>query len=236
MSGAPVSDLNVANPFDYEQKYEQDEYGKEQGSSARFWRVFLDESQVYDTELIEGWRDTLDVLLVFAGLFSAVVTTFVVQTSTALQADFAHISVSIMLELVAIQRAWASGLPVDEVPRSALSIDSVTASSLDYWCNGFWFVSLALSLSTALMAVLVKQWIQAYSKNTFGTPRHQALVRQFRLFGIEQWNVPLIISLLPILLHLSLLLFFVGLSLYILSLSAAIAAVAKITLDCGSRP
>lgn len=95
-----------------------------------------------------------------AGLFSAVVTTFVVQTSTALQADYAQISVSIMLELVAIQRAWASGSPVDGVPKSVLSIDSVTASSLDYWCNGFWFVSLALSLSTALMAVLVKQWIQ----------------------------------------------------------------------------
>ena len=56
---------SVVNPFDYEQKYEEDDYGDELGSNARFWRVLLDEGQAYDAEMIEGWRDTLDVLLVF---------------------------------------------------------------------------------------------------------------------------------------------------------------------------
>ncbi|TRM61244.1 hypothetical protein BD626DRAFT_584611 [Schizophyllum amplum] len=215
----------AVNPYDYEQKYEEDEYGEEMGPNARFWRVVLDEGQIYDMEMVEGWRDTLDVLLIFAGLFSAVVTTLVVQSAAALQSNYALISASLTAELIDIQRAWAAGSPVDSVPRSKLTLDSLTASALDYWCNGFWFTSLALSLSAALMAVLIKQWLQAYSGHVSGTPRHQALVRQFRLIGIERWNVPLIVGLLPMLLHLSLMLFFIGLALYIMTFDTAIAGV-----------
>ncbi|KAL1695847.1 hypothetical protein GGG16DRAFT_44527 [Schizophyllum commune] len=216
---------SVVNPFDYEQKYEEDDYGDELGSNARFWRVLLDEGQAYDAEMIEGWRDTLDVLLVFAGLFSAVVTTLVVQSSQALQPDYAAISVSLLAEIVSLQRALDSGTPSGSVPRSSLALDAITATALDYWCNAFWFISLALSLSAALMSVLIKQWLQAYSSNVSGTPRNQALVRQFRLIGVERWNVPLIVGLLPMLLHISLLLFFVGLSLYLFTFDTIIASI-----------
>ncbi|KAI5884868.1 uncharacterized protein SCHCODRAFT_02594751 [Schizophyllum commune H4-8] len=225
MKQSVLPQARAANPFDYEQKYDEDEYCKEMAPNARFWRVYLDEGHIYDTEMIEGWRDTLDVLLVFAGLFSAVVTTLVVQSSTALKPDYAQISASLMIELIGIQRALAKGSEIDAVSPSALGIDTLTASALDYWCNAFWFISLTLSLSAALMAVLVKQWLQAYKSNTFGTPKHQALVRQFRLAGIERWNVPLIVGLLPMVLHLALLLFFVGLTLFIFTLSSAIASV-----------
>ena len=131
---------------------------------------------MYDKELVEGWRDSLDVLLVFvsrqsshtllsderhkAGLFSAVLITLLVQSSLALQPDYAYISASLMIELIAVQRAWARGSAVDDVPPSGVTLESVTATSLDYWCNGLWYTSLALSLSVALLAVLVKEWIQ----------------------------------------------------------------------------
>ncbi|KAL1717940.1 hypothetical protein EV715DRAFT_202060 [Schizophyllum commune] len=206
--GQKIRNPRTVNPFDYEQKYEEDDYGDELGPNARFWRVLLDEGQAYDAELIEGWRDTLDVLLVFA-----------------LQPDYAAISVSLLAEIVSLQRALDSGTPSGSVPRSSLALDAVTATALDYWCNAFWFISLALSLSAALMSVLIKQWLQAYSSNVFGTPRKQALVRQFRLIGVERWNVPLIVGLLPMLLHLSLLLFFVGLSLYLFTFDTVIASV-----------
>ena len=67
--------LNIVAPsetietFDYEQKYDEDEYCKEMAPNARFWRVYLDEAHIYDAEMIEGWRDTLDVLLVFVRSF-----------------------------------------------------------------------------------------------------------------------------------------------------------------------
>ncbi|KAL1716421.1 hypothetical protein EV715DRAFT_293200 [Schizophyllum commune] len=199
------------NSYDYEEKYDEDAYGEELGPNARFWHVLLDEGRVYDADMVESWRDTLDVLLVFAGLFSSVVTTFVVQSSQALQTDYAQISVTLLSEMIAIQRAWASGSSVSDVSHSHISLNAVSASKLDY------------CLSVALMAVLVKQWLQAYQSHVSGTPKHQALIRQFRLIGVERWNVPLIVGLLPMLLHASLLLFFVGLSFYTLSIDTTIA-------------
>lgn len=35
------------------------------GSNARVWRVYLDEADRFDDEIMEGFRDTTDVLLVF---------------------------------------------------------------------------------------------------------------------------------------------------------------------------
>ncbi|EIM80213.1 uncharacterized protein STEHIDRAFT_68654, partial [Stereum hirsutum FP-91666 SS1] len=130
--------------------------------NARVWRVYLDEAEIYDREMVDEWKDTVDTLLVFAGLFSAVVTTFVAQTSQSLQVDYTQTTASLLTELVALQRAAAQGLSPSVVPASALnaSTQSAPASAIDRAVNGFWFTSLALSLSTALFCILVKQWAQ----------------------------------------------------------------------------
>ncbi|KAI4522682.1 hypothetical protein K525DRAFT_246570 [Schizophyllum commune Loenen D] len=195
--------------------------------------IGLQNAQIPKTRQLNGVKQALQVLRGgtssesgknlaisgLAGLFSSVVTTFVVQSSQALQTDYAQISAILLSEMIAIQRAWANGSPVSDVPRSHISLKAVSASKLDYWCNGLWYMSLALSLSVALMAAL------AYQSHVSGTPKHQAFIRQFRLIGVERWNLPLIVGLLPMLLHASLLLFFVGLSLYTFSLDTTIAYV-----------
>ena len=56
------------DPFDYEQKYAEDEEFKEMGSMARLWKVFLDECAKFDAEMVDDWRDGLDVLLVFVSI------------------------------------------------------------------------------------------------------------------------------------------------------------------------
>lgn len=58
-----------------------------------------------------------------------------------------------------------------------------------------------------------------------GSPKAQAEVRHFRYYGIEKWQVPLIIGLLPTLLHLSLFLFFAGLVVFLFTLNYTIASV-----------
>ncbi|KAF8915537.1 hypothetical protein CPB85DRAFT_412083 [Mucidula mucida] len=76
------------DPYDYEQKYPEDEEFHEMGPRARIWKIFWDECTKYDSDMVEDWRDGLDVLLVFAGLFSAVVSTFVAQTCQSIGAKF----------------------------------------------------------------------------------------------------------------------------------------------------
>ncbi|KAK0490359.1 hypothetical protein IW261DRAFT_1308438, partial [Armillaria novae-zelandiae] len=197
---------------DYEQKFPEDKQYEELGPTARVWRTYLEQCAASDGEMVEGWRDGLDVLLVFAGLFSAVVTTFVAQTSQSLQDDYAEVTTLLLIELINVQRSASNGSLVNDVPRSDLTFRPSTSDS---WVNGLWFASLSLSLTAALFAVLTKQWIHQYLSAPSGTPRDSCRVRQFRYMGLQQWGVGIIIGLLPVLMSTSLAVFLVGLVIFI---------------------
>ncbi|PBK69561.1 hypothetical protein ARMSODRAFT_864895, partial [Armillaria solidipes] len=208
------------DPSDYEQKYSEDARGEEMGLFARIWRTYLDECALFDAEMVEDWRDGLDVLLIFwrcfAGLFSAVVSTFVVQTSQNLQINYGEVSASLLFELVNVQRAMANGTSVDLVPRSSLTpYTSFHPNTLDSLVNGLWFASLSISLSTALVAALAKQWINQYVSVPSGTPHDRVRVRHVRYMNLQVWHIPMIIGLLPVLMHTALGLFLPGLAIFL---------------------
>ncbi|KAF9030733.1 hypothetical protein BDZ89DRAFT_949358, partial [Hymenopellis radicata] len=206
------------DPFDYEQKYPSDEKYKEMSAKSRLWKTYMDESTKFDSDMVENWRDGLDMLLVFAALFSAVVTTFVVQTCQSLRVDYAQMTASLILRLIDVQVAIAQGTPANELPQNSDPSASFMAQSFDLWINGLWFTSLVLSLTTTLIAVLTKQWINEYMILPSGTPRDRSRVRHFRFIGLERWHVPLIIGLLPALMHVSLGVFLAGLIIFVWSL------------------
>ncbi|KAK0188897.1 hypothetical protein F5146DRAFT_983608 [Armillaria mellea] len=184
-----------SDPFDYEQKFPEDKRYEELGPMARVWRTYLEECGPFDLEMAEGWRDALDVLLVFAGLFSAVVTTFVADV------NYGQVTATLLIELIDVQRSAANGSLVNTIPRSDLTF---RPSASDTWVNGLWFTSLSLSLSTALFAVLTKQWIHQYMSVSSGTPQDRCRLRQFRYMGLQRWGVDLIIGLLSVLMSASL--------------------------------
>ncbi|KAK0479940.1 hypothetical protein EDD18DRAFT_1023167, partial [Armillaria luteobubalina] len=197
---------------DYKKKFPEDKHGEELGPAARVWRTCIEESAASDGEMVEGWRDGLDVLLVFAGLFSAIVTTFVAQTSQSLQVNYGQITTLLLIELINVQHSTSNGSLINDVPHSDLTF---CPSTSDLWVNGLWLTSLSLSLSAALFAVLTKQWIHQYMSVPSESPRDRCHVRQFCYMGLEQWGVGLIIGLLPVLLSASLGVFLVGLVLFI---------------------
>ncbi|KAL1690585.1 hypothetical protein GGG16DRAFT_37550, partial [Schizophyllum commune] len=212
----------TSSDVDYEKKYAPDAYGKELSKNARVWSVYNDEAQIADEAMIKELNGTLDVLLVFAGLFSAVVTTFVAQSSQALNPDYAQITASLVYELVLLQRAARDGTS-GEVPASSLDLASRTSQTTDLWVNGLWLVSLMTALLTALVSVLAKQWIQYYnSLSTRSSPRDRAHLRHFRLQGFQRWKVQEIIGFLPVLLTVALFLFFAGLVVYVAPLNTII--------------
>ncbi|KAK0211006.1 hypothetical protein DFS33DRAFT_1371315 [Desarmillaria ectypa] len=190
------------DPFNYEEKYPEDVYCEEMGPNVRVFRTYLDERAIYDANMVEEARD--------AGLFSAVVTTFVVQTSQSLQADFTEMSANLLFEMINIQRAIASGAFLDTVATSSLNPNiTFIASTTSVWVNGLWFTSLALSLTTALVSVLVKQWLHHHMALPSETPRERNLLRQLRFAGLQKRGVLVIIGLLPVLMH-TILAIFVG--------------------------
>ncbi|KAJ7586288.1 hypothetical protein C8J56DRAFT_760997, partial [Mycena floridula] len=199
---------------DYEEKYAPDPKGDQVKPNARVWKVYLDESESYDEDMLRSFRDTIDALLVFAALFSGVVTTLLVQTSQAFQPDYACITTLLLIEQIQLLRAAGNTSAINAVP-SSLDGQQAAGTKTDIWINGLFIASLSLSLATALLSVLIKQWLQAYSAVTQGSAMERALIRQFRITGLENWKVPEIIGVLPLILHASLAAFFIGLALFV---------------------
>lgn len=160
-----------------------------------------------------------------ASIFSAIVTTFVVESCHDLKVDYAEVSANILHDLLSLQFSLAQGVaPSDLSAPSITSPSPFRAKPADLWINGLWFSSLALSLSTALITVLTKQWIHQCMAVSSGTTRDRARIRQFRYTSFLKWHVPLMIGLLPVFIHASLGAFFVGLVIHLYSLNGIIAA------------
>ncbi|KAF9060626.1 ankyrin repeat-containing domain protein [Rhodocollybia butyracea] len=192
--------------YNYEEKYPPDTLGEEITENARVWKVYLDEAEQQDDEMLKGFTDTITSLLVFAALFSAVVTAF---------PDYSEISAALLMEQVQLLRAAGNTTAIQNIPALSRGTNSTRSTATDIWVNGLFLASLSLSLATALLSVLVQQWLQAYTSLPTGNAQERALIRQFRFTGFKKWKVPEIIGTLPLILHASLALFFVGLSLYI---------------------
>ncbi|KAH8799514.1 hypothetical protein DL96DRAFT_868247 [Flagelloscypha sp. PMI_526] len=197
--------------YNYEEKYPEDAPGDELGADARVFKVYNDEAEKYDADMIRGFRDSFDGLLVFASLFSAVVTTILMETLQAFPTDQSRIANYLLYETTLLLRANGNSTTINSIPLSPYGPDSVTIGRNDIWINALFITSLVLSLTTALLSVLAKQWLQAYTTATSGAARDVALIRHLRFTGLEQWKMNEIIGALPIILYTSLGLFFAGL-------------------------
>ncbi|KAK0462982.1 uncharacterized protein EV420DRAFT_1745537 [Desarmillaria tabescens] len=208
------------NPNDYTKRYPRDAIGEEMSLNGRFWRTYGDEAVIFDEEMLSVYKDTIDGLLIFTGLFSAIITTFVVQTSQNLQPDYGEVSASLLIELVGFQRAASNASSSSSIPSSPSYPAVVFSPSLaDIWVNSLWFI--------------IKQWIHQYmSVISESSSRDRGRIRHARYMGLEKWRVPMVIGLLPVLLHVSLGLFFAGHSVYLFTLNMGIAYGVALVSGC----
>ncbi|GAB1524326.1 hypothetical protein RhiTH_007479 [Rhizoctonia solani] len=70
--------------------------------------------------------------------------------------------------------------------------------------NILWYISLSLSIATAFLAMLAKDWCYSFWSRRTGHPRDQAYRRQRKWKMIERWKMQELIIVLPLLMHLSL--------------------------------
>jgi hypothetical protein len=98
-------------------------------------------------------------------------------------------------------------------------------STSDVRVNAFWFMALIFSLSAALLATLVQQWVRDYMHafQRYNDPLKSARIRQYLYEGSEGWYMPVIAEAVPGLLHVSLSLFFVGLGDFVLNTNTTVS-------------
>ncbi|PBK85854.1 hypothetical protein ARMGADRAFT_866554, partial [Armillaria gallica] len=187
---------------------------EEAGPTSSIWRAYLDESFIDDTNMLGNQRGELNILLVFAGLFSAVVSNYIGQLAVQFQPNYQEMSALLLFDQINIQRALANGTSLDDITTSGTDPTApFTPDPNTVFVHGLWLVSLTLSLITAFFAILVDAWYSHYLSPIVGEPKVRARTRNFRYKGLIKWRVRASISFLQLLLHFSLIIFFCGLTL-----------------------
>uniref|UniRef100_A0A0W0G974 DUF6535 domain-containing protein n=1 Tax=Moniliophthora roreri TaxID=221103 RepID=A0A0W0G974_MONRR len=197
------NDPYIPNPRPMPTKPTENVDEEKKPTRTESWERVLKEVSRHDEDMVKGWRDDIDTLLVFAGLFSAIVTAFVIESYQWLDEDPADTTVTLLTHLILVQVNGSQATPFEPTQFKA------DASSIRI--NVFWFLSLILSLTSALFGLLCKQWIREHQRDTTTrTPGEALALRQLRRDSFEKWGVLSFLSALPILLEVALLFFFVG--------------------------
>lgn len=95
------------------------------------------------------------------------------------------------------------------------------------WLNALWFSGLILSLTSASVGIMVKQWLNEYNSGVSGTSRPISRVRLHRLNNLRKWHVEDVVNTIPILLQLALALFLSGILILLWGLHVTVAAIAS---------
>ena len=136
-----------------------------------------------------------------------------------------------------ISQQIASIAPQVSIPSSPPPpFPSFTPSASDIRINVFWFMALAFSLSAALLAILVQQWVRDYMHvfQRYSDPQKSSRMRQYLSEGSDGWYMPIAAEAVPGLLHVSLFLFFAGLADATLNINTTIGLSTTIPIGiCG---
>ncbi|EUC61824.1 hypothetical protein RSOL_407930, partial [Rhizoctonia solani AG-3 Rhs1AP] len=200
-SAAPVTQM----PVNTDPTMERDEYGAEMGKEARVWKIYVKETDRADAELVDGWNKSLDVILVFAALFSAVSTAFLIESSQKLQEDPADVTAQTLLVISqALSVLTNTTQPTGVQSSNTVNTGSFSPSRITVTVNTLWYLSLSLSVATSLLAMLAKDWCHSFLAGRSGHPHTQTMRRQQKWMMIEKWKMQELIMVLPSLIHLSL--------------------------------
>ncbi|KAJ7443135.1 hypothetical protein FB451DRAFT_969891, partial [Mycena latifolia] len=203
---------------------------------AKLWAVYVSEAGKYDKSLVESWKSDMEGLLIFVSslLYISgwsglrILTAFIIESYKTLTPGTGDATVQILTQISQQLAASVSGnITAPPAPSSHF-----TPSAASLICNIFWFISLGLSLTCALIATLLQQWARDFlhRADMRSSPIIRARIFSFLYYGLKQFNMHTVVDIIPLLLHASLVLFFAGLVAFLIPINIGIAAVAAAIL------
>ncbi|KAJ7740835.1 hypothetical protein B0H16DRAFT_1566368 [Mycena metata] len=185
-------------------------------NKTAFWTAYQTLADEYAKETQRKYGNDLDTALIFAGLFSAVSSAFIIQIQPELQPTSELTGTTLTLLTLLAQNI--TSVPTSTTPSSSSPPTVIVVA------QGFLYFSLFSTLLAALLAVLGKQWLLHYdSVGERGTIAERGLEHQHKFDGMQHWKFDLAMQMFPLLLQFALLLFAIGLSTYLWTINHAIA-------------
>ncbi|KAH9958233.1 hypothetical protein BC827DRAFT_1269669 [Russula dissimulans] len=188
--------------------------------SGPLFSMYIERAEEEDKKMAESWKADADGILVFTGLFSAAIASLVSVSVQDLRPNSQDISAFYLANIYKLMATAAANGSQLSIPPTLASPPPFSPPRYAIWVNSLWFLSLAMSLTCALLATLLHQWARRYIKITRPrySPHNRARIRAFFAEGVEHLHLPWAVEALPTLLHLSLFLFFAGLLVFLFNI------------------
>ncbi|KAJ7801632.1 hypothetical protein B0H14DRAFT_2386224, partial [Mycena olivaceomarginata] len=101
------------------------------------WAVYVAEAERYDKGLVESWKSDMEGMLIFAGLFSASLTAFLIESYRSLTPDPGDVTVALLQQISHQLAASANGTRYD-IPTPP----AFTPTTTSIVCNVLWSSAL----------------------------------------------------------------------------------------------
>ncbi|KAF7291925.1 hypothetical protein MIND_01217900 [Mycena indigotica] len=169
----------------------------EEAGAAKLWSVYVDEADRYDRSLVASWKSDMEAMLIFvripfvsvtfdvearkAGLFSASLTAFLIESYKTLVQDPGDATVELLQQILIVSSNNSTSAPFIPQP--------FTPATSSLVCNALWFISLGLSLACALVATLLEQWARDFlhRANMRSSPVVRARVYSYLYYGLRRF-------------------------------------------------
>ncbi|KAJ7613591.1 hypothetical protein DFH06DRAFT_1014833, partial [Mycena polygramma] len=199
----------------------------EEAAAAKLWAVYVSEAEKYDRALVESWKSDMEGLLIFAALFSSILTAFIIESYQSLNVDSGDLTVHLLAQ-ISQQIAASANASTFVIPPPA----SFSPNTSAIICNALWFTSLGFSLACALIATFVQQWARDFLHKTDmrSAPVIRARIFSYLYYGLKHFQMHTVVEIIPLLLHGSLMLFFCGLVAFLVPVNLAMTVIAGAVL------
>ncbi|TFY55907.1 hypothetical protein EVJ58_g7956 [Rhodofomes roseus] len=183
-----------------------------------------------EKERVERWRNEINSLLTFAGLFAAVITGFGVQYYTILQPPAPDYN-TYVLELISAQLASLTNQSDVTSSQPSLASEISGSPAAPKYVAALWFAALVCGLAAASIAISVNQWLNNLltPAGLSGSGPHERLrVWNLRHETFQKWRLGTLVDIPSVLLQIAVVLFLLGLIGYLWQLSHAVAIPAMV--------
>ena len=155
-----------------------------------------------------------------SGLFSAVVTAFLVDAYKGLQNRPEEKGLEILMRISQQLGSIAiMGGSLNSTAPPFSAFDPFESSRSTLCLTSLWTLCLISSLAAASLSLFIKQWLDEFMTYTNWAPREQIVLRIYREAGMVRWYVFRYPAIIRLLLQVALVLFLVGLWISVLALN-----------------
>jgi len=196
--------------------------------SAKMWSLSISQFSEHDAAMAERWKNDMDGILIYTGVFSATVAAFLIDSYKLLKPDPTEVS-SRLLQQITQELAGISNSDRFTPP----TLDTFRPPRYAVHVNILWFLSLCLALACGLGATLVQQWLRRYTRLTqhSDAPLHRVRMRAFLFKGIRDFHLGWVVENVAVMLHTAIFLFFIGLCEFLFAINDEVAQVIVVVVS-----